>query len=70
VASRLMEVAAAHHASLALSDALYHAAGPARSALESGVLDGPFATSIRGRAGSLPVWFWRKKSTETRWGKP
>jgi adenylate cyclase len=70
VASRLMEVAAAHHASLALSDALYHAAGPARSVLESGVLDGPFATSIRGRAGSLPVWSWRKRSTETRWGKP
>jgi adenylate cyclase len=64
VASRLMEVAAAHHASLALSDALYYAAGPARSVLEAGILDGPLATSIRGRAGSLQVWFWRRKSTE------
>lgn len=64
VASRLMEVAASHHTDVALSDALYHAAGPTRSILQSGILDGPFATSIRGRAGSLPVWFWRRKSTE------
>jgi adenylate cyclase len=64
VASRLMEVAAAHHVSVALSDALYHAAGPARSVLESGILDGPLATPIRGRAGSLQVWFWRRRSTE------
>ncbi|QRM30924.1 CHASE2 domain-containing protein [Microvirga sp. VF16] len=63
VASRLMEVAASHHADLALSDALYQAAGPARSVLASGVLDGPFPTAIRGRAGLLPVWFWRRDTS-------
>jgi adenylate cyclase len=60
VASRLMEVAASHHAELALSDDLYQAAESARSVLQSGTLDGPFPTSIRGRAGSIPVWFWRR----------
>jgi len=60
VASRLMEVAASRHVELALSDALYQAAGPERSVLESGILEGPFATSIRGRAGSIAVWFWKR----------
>ena len=63
VASRLMEVAAAHHADIALSDDLYHAAGPARLILQSGILDGPIATSIRGRKGSVPAWLWRRKSS-------
>jgi len=60
VASRLMEVAAIRHVELALSDALYQAAGSERSVLESGILEGPFATSIRGRAGSIAVWFWKR----------
>jgi adenylate cyclase len=64
VASRLMEVAASHHVDLALSDALYQAAGPERSVLESGILEGPFATSIRGRAGSIAVWFWKRNSSQ------
>ena len=40
VASRLMEVAASHHADVALSDDLYRAAGDACSVFDSGVLEG------------------------------
>jgi adenylate cyclase len=59
IASRLMEVAASHHADIALSDDLYHAAGAACSVFDSGVLDGTFQASIRGRSGSILVWLWR-----------
>ncbi|WP_262296523.1 CHASE2 domain-containing protein [Microvirga sesbaniae] len=66
VASRLMEVAAARGADVALSDALLQAAGPIRSVLRSGSLDGPQATPIRGRAGSIPAWFWRREPPPAR----
>jgi adenylate cyclase len=62
VASRLMEVAALHHADIALSDDLHQAAGSACSVFESGLLDGTFPTSIRGRSGSIPIWLWRRSS--------
>jgi adenylate cyclase len=61
VASRLMEVAAAHGADLALSDDLYRAAGPACSVLDVGSLSGTHETSIRGRSGSVSVWLWRRR---------
>ena len=60
VASRLMEVAAAHHMDVALSDDLYRASGDARSALTAGRLEGVFQAAIRGRSGSIPVWLWRR----------
>ncbi len=60
VASRLMEVAASHHADLALSDDLHRAAGEACSVFEAGILDGTFSTSIRGRSGTIPIWLWRE----------
>ncbi|MBM6581581.1 adenylate/guanylate cyclase domain-containing protein [Microvirga sp. BT689] len=63
VASRLMEVAAYHHADVALSDDLHQAAGSACSVFGSGLLDGTFPTSIRGRSGSLPIWLWRRNAS-------
>ncbi len=60
VASRLMEVAASHHADVALSDDLYRAAGNVRSVMELGVLEETLPASIRGRSGSIPVWLWRR----------
>jgi len=65
VASRLMEVAASHNADVALSDDLHRAAGDACSILESGFLEGTFATAIRGRSGSIPIWLWRRKRNLT-----
>jgi adenylate cyclase len=62
VASRLMEVAALHHADVALSDDLHQAAGSTCSVFESGLLDGTFPTSIRGRSGSIPIWLWRRNA--------
>jgi adenylate cyclase len=64
VASRLMEVAASHHADVALSDDLYRAAGTACSVFEAGALDGTFPTSIRGRSGSIPIWLWRRNPVQ------
>lgn len=61
VASRLMEVAAAHRAEIALSDDLLQAAGSVRSVLDSGFLEGPLAATIRGRAGSIRIWLWRDR---------
>ncbi|KQV81541.1 adenylate/guanylate cyclase domain-containing protein [Rhizobium sp. Root1220] len=58
VASRLMEVAAAQGAELALSSALVNAAGPESSPLQSGHLEGPLETPIRGRTESVAVWLW------------
>jgi len=60
IASRLMEVAAAHRADVALSDDLYRAAGDERSVLISGSLNGTLQASIRGRSGSVPVWLWQR----------
>jgi len=59
VASRLMEVAANQGAELALSDELLRAAGPDSAPYKSGVLAGPDEKQIRGRSGSLSIWFWR-----------
>jgi adenylate cyclase len=61
VASRLMEVAAHHDARLALSDSFRVEAERGGGQLKTGGLSGPFETQIRGRSGSLSVWFWRSK---------
>ncbi|MBR0826857.1 adenylate/guanylate cyclase domain-containing protein [Bradyrhizobium manausense] len=66
VASRLMEVAAQHGASLALSDILLNEAGRSRGALAEGRLTGPLQTQIRGRTGELTVWFWRSAPQATQ----
>ncbi|MGH6705036.1 MAG: adenylate/guanylate cyclase domain-containing protein [Bradyrhizobium sp.] len=63
VASRLMEVAANHGAQLAVSNELIRAAGQDSSVFNSGVLAGPSDTRIRGRSGTLSVWFWRSKAS-------
>jgi adenylate cyclase len=63
VASRLMEVAANHGAQLAVSNELLRAAGQDSSVFNSGVLAGPSDTRIRGRSGTLSVWFWRSKAS-------
>ena len=68
VASRLMEVAASHDADVALSDDLHRAAGGACSIFESGLLEGTFATAIRGRSGSIPIWLWRGTYMNTHSG--
>jgi len=62
VASRLMEVAAGHGVELALSDELFRAIGRDHSLFEAGALTGPVETRLRGRSGSLDVWFWRSRS--------
>jgi len=59
VASRLMEVAAHHDARLALSDTFRIEAERSGARLKTGSLTGPVETQIRGRSGSLSVWFWR-----------
>jgi adenylate cyclase len=59
VASRLMEVAAARGAEVALSDDLLRAAGDAAAVRATGSLEGPTQVAIRGRAGGLFVWYWR-----------
>lgn len=61
VASRLMEVAAYHHVDVALSDDLFRAAGAACAVFGTGVLNGTYQTSIRGRSGSIPVWLWQSR---------
>ena len=61
VASRLMEVAAQHDARLALSDSFRAEAERGGGRLKTGGLTGPFDTRIRGRSGSLSVWFWRSE---------
>jgi adenylate cyclase len=59
VASRLMEVAAAHDTELALSDDMLQAAGRDSALFKSGTLSGPIESQIRGRSGSLAIWLWR-----------
>jgi adenylate cyclase len=64
VASRLMEVAAQNDAQLALSDALLVAADYPGD--PDSTLKGPLDTPVRGRSGTVAVWFWRD---ETRPGR-
>jgi adenylate cyclase len=64
VASRLMEVAAQNDAQLALSDALLVAADYLGD--PDSTLKGPLDTPVRGRSGTVAVWFWRD---ETRPGR-
>ena len=66
VASRLMEVAAHHDARLALSDSFRVEAERGGGRLKTGGLTGPFETRIRGRSGSLSVWFWRSEPEPPR----
>jgi adenylate cyclase len=61
VASRLMEVAASRGAELAVSDELLRAAGQDCALFKSGDLVGPDESRIRGRSGSLMIWFWRSR---------
>lgn len=59
VASRLMEIAAGQNAEVAVSDEMLHVAGRDCALFKSGALRGPVETQIRGRSGSLAIWFWR-----------
>lgn len=59
VASRLMEVAAANGAELALSTEILQVAGLESAPYKSGHLNGPLETEIRGRSGSVTIWLWR-----------
>jgi adenylate cyclase len=64
VASRLMEVAARNDTRLALSDALLCAADYLGD--PDSTLRGPLYTQIRGRTGTVAVWFWRDESGPRR----
>jgi adenylate cyclase len=69
VASRLMEVAARHDVRLAVSDTLRVAAERIGARLKVGSLEGPIEAQIRGRSGSLTVWFWRGDQPSTGQGR-
>ncbi len=56
----MMEVAKSRGAEIALSDDLLREAGPNSPLLTSGVLNGPEDVQVRGRAGSINVWLWRR----------
>ncbi|WFU28163.1 adenylate/guanylate cyclase domain-containing protein [Bradyrhizobium sp. CB1717] len=60
VANRLMEVAAQNGAQLALSDTLLDAADYLGD--PDSTLRGPLRTQVRGRSGTVAVWFWRDES--------
>jgi adenylate cyclase len=60
VASRMMEVAKSHGAEIALTDDLLREAGRNSPGLLSGALTGPEDVQIRGRAGSINAWLWRR----------
>lgn len=62
VASRLMEVAAAHKAEVAVSHDMLMIAGKDCAFFRSGSLTGPMETQIRGRAGALVIWLWRSST--------
>jgi adenylate cyclase len=66
VASRLMEVAAAHGAEVALLEELYGAAGEACKAFDTGTLDGSMNEPIRGRAGALALRLWHCHKAESK----
>ena len=59
VASRLTAIAADRNVEVAVSDKMLQVAGRDCALLKSGVLRGPAETRIRGRSGSLAVWFWK-----------
>lgn len=59
VASRLMEIAADQNAEVAVSDTMLKVAGRDCALFKSGALRGPVDTQIRGRSGSLAIWFWQ-----------
>ncbi|TCR82227.1 adenylate/guanylate cyclase domain-containing protein [Rhizobium sp. BK376] len=59
VASRLMEVAAHFGNEVAISDELLKVAGRDSEPFQTGTLDGPMETQLRGRAGSIAVWLWK-----------
>ena len=63
-ASRLMEVAAGRSFELAVSNDLLQAAGSGTVLHRSGILEGPFEASIRGRTGAMQVWLWRSDPPE------
>ena len=56
-----MEVAAGHHAELAVSDDMLKMSGRDCALYKEGVLSGPIEAQLRGRSGSLPVWLWRER---------
>lgn len=58
VASRLMEVAAANSADVAVSDEFLQAAGLNNALSTTGLLNGPVERRVRGRASPLSVWTW------------
>jgi len=62
VGSRLMEVAARHGVELALSAEIVRTAGPDSVILQSGRMEGPLETALRGRAGRIDVWLWRSRT--------
>lgn len=64
VASRLMEVAVQNDARLALSDTLLDAADFLGD--PDGTLRGPLRTQVRGRSGTIAVWFWRDERQSRR----
>jgi adenylate cyclase len=66
VASRLMEVAAAHGAEVALSEELFRAAGEACKVFDAGTLDGSMNEPIRGRAGALAIRLWHYHKAESK----
>jgi adenylate cyclase len=61
VANRLMEVAAEHNATIAFSDDLFRAGGADPALVDPGMMSGPARSQIRGRTGTLQVWFWRSQ---------
>jgi adenylate cyclase len=64
VASRLMEIAAAHGAEVAVTEDLYLAAGEACEVFDSGKLEASRNVPIRGRSGTLAVRLWRRDRNE------
>ncbi|MGR9129219.1 CHASE2 domain-containing protein [Rhizobium leguminosarum] len=62
VGSRLMEVAARHGVELALSAEIVRAAGSDSVLTQSGRMEGPLETALRGRASRIDVWLWRSRT--------
>ncbi|WP_411196711.1 CHASE2 domain-containing protein, partial [Rhizobium sp.] len=62
VGSRLMEVAARHGVELALSAEIVRAAGPDSVLTQSGRMEGPLETTLRGRASHIDAWLWRSRT--------
>jgi len=65
VASRLMEIAAANGAELAISNEMLQVAGSG-DLFAPGLLTGPLEAGLRGRSGSLSVWLWRGRTVDLR----